>query len=427
VKSHPNVVRTLDVGLEDDRLFLVMELLEGRTLAQLEHRQLPCEAVAGIAVQVLAALEHLQEAKAPNGAPLKLVHRDVKPSNLFITKEGVVKLIDFGLASARGVGAETTTSGTIRGTVAYLSPEQARGQRPEPKSDVFSLGVVLHELLTGRRLFDQDAVAAQLSAILFGALPPVSSVRSDVPAAFDAAVMRALARDVAVRPSPEELQRLLREAIAPAEAWTPTDLAVWLQTQRLPPSGALTTTSLPGPASETTRTEMTGTAAQGVSKLQRRLFAAVMALVAVLAIAVVVRVVMRAAAVGAPAPVAEVTGTEGDAPPPPAPPPPAEVPGEEDADDDVEEPEAAAAPDAQPVRKKRARRTGPRPTVLTTIDSRPWSYVSIDGKSLGATPLVKVPLPAGTHHLEAVDESGRKKSMKVRLVEGREEKILVEW
>ena len=344
LRSHPNVVRTLDVGLEDERLFLVMELLEGRTLAQLERgTRLPCEAAVGIAVQVLAALEHLQDAR--------LVHRDLKPSNLFVTREGVVKLIDFGLAHAGGATAETTATGTIRGTVSYLSPEQARNERPDHKSDVFSLGVVLHELLTGRRLFSQETVAAQLSAILFGSVPPVASVRSDVPAALDAAVGRALARDAAARPGPRELQRLLRAAIAPAEPWSPTDLAAWLATQRLPRFGELATTSLPGPISGGTRTEAVSAIHGGVTRLQRRLLAAVMTVVAGLAVAVAVRVVMRSAAVEAPladgpAAVQEAAGGDTAEPPHEASAPAPEADGAPSVTPEPDAPASTAALDA---------------------------------------------------------------------------------
>jgi serine/threonine protein kinase len=425
VSTHPNVVRTLDVGLEGERAFIVMELLEGRSLAQLAGTEpLPPGLVVGLALPVLSALEHLQRAPGPNGEPLNLVHRDLKPSNLFVTAEGDVKLIDFGISLADGIDATTTKSGIIRGTVCYLSPEQARGDRANGKSDLYSLGVVMHELLTGRRMVMQQAIAAQLTAILYSPIEPVRSARPEVPEALDRAVLWTLEKDPAQRPrSPGELAEALVAALAPDVPWDRAQIRSW-SSPRAPDKEVRLTASLPQPVliplptnadppvqgvtvAGRTETDATYELPPRVSQLQRRLLTAVSVLVLLLAALVAVRFVQRSAA---PGPVAEVRAV---------------------AEPEPAEPEAApvdGAPLPAPAVRSPKPHAKPRALVYTTIDSRPtWATVSVDGKELGPTPLVRVPLSAGTHQLEARNEKGQRKSMRLKLSEGREEKVLLEW
>ncbi|SEL76658.1 serine/threonine protein kinase [Stigmatella aurantiaca] len=229
--DHPHIVRTLDLGREGEDLYLVMERLEGMPLSHLDlvsEGPLPCGMVVEMGLQVLEALAYAQNAPSPAGVRLGLIHRDLKPSNLFLTAEGKVKLIDFGIAQAAGLELTQTRSGLVRGSLPYLSPEQARGEALDTRSDLFSLGLVLHELLTGRRVFHQSNEATVLSALLWSPIPPVRQFRADVPVALNAALMWALRRDKEERPAcAEAFAEALRTALPAEERWTPPRLAQW--------------------------------------------------------------------------------------------------------------------------------------------------------------------------------------------------------
>jgi serine/threonine-protein kinase len=232
ILDHPNVVRTLEVGRDRDRVFIVMELLEGETLSALcpiPGEPLPEGMVVAVALQILAGLEHAHQAEGPDGKMLGIVHRDIKRSNLFLTEQGVVKLIDFGVAR----DLDSTRSTGLTGTLPYLAPEQIRGEQVDPRSDLFSLGLVLHEMLTGRRVFNQKNEATILSAILWLPIPAPSSIRPDVSPALNDALRAALEKDPSQRPpSAAALAALLRQSL-PAEAiWSNEQLAHWLQARR---------------------------------------------------------------------------------------------------------------------------------------------------------------------------------------------------
>ena len=197
--SHPNVVTVFDVGETDGRPFIVMELVTGRTLEERLRREgaLSANHVLAIARQVCAGLEHAHA----NG----LVHRDLKPGNLIEREDGTIKIADFGIARAVE-GTELTEAGTIVGTAAYLAPEQAEAGTVTPATDLFSLGVVLYELLTGRQPWKVDSLAA-----LAGrreAPPP--ELPADTPPGLRAAIDRCLQADPENRPaSAAEVARLL--------------------------------------------------------------------------------------------------------------------------------------------------------------------------------------------------------------------------
>jgi len=155
---------------------------------------LPISHALHIASSALLALHHAHERTTPAGKPLGIVHRDVTPSNLMIAYEGSVKLLDFGVAKAAERLVESR-AGTIKGKIAYLSPEQCKGNPIDRRSDVFSLGIVLHELLTTRRLYRRETDFATMNAIANEAAPPPSSLNADVGPELDAVVLRALAKD----------------------------------------------------------------------------------------------------------------------------------------------------------------------------------------------------------------------------------------
>ncbi|GEM_PF-916302 len=177
---HPNVVEILDLGEDGGDHYMVMELVEGENLAALNNVH---EGIFPLAVslQVIAdTLEGLAAAHRlcdPDGIPYKLVHRDVSPHNLLVTMEGWVKVADFGIMKAAGKNS-TTRTGELRGKIAYMSPEQARGDALDLRADVFASGVILWEILTGQRLFARDSEAATLSAVMQCKVPTLRSLNS---------------------------------------------------------------------------------------------------------------------------------------------------------------------------------------------------------------------------------------------------------
>ncbi|OGD21657.1 MAG: hypothetical protein A2W03_17120 [Candidatus Aminicenantes bacterium RBG_16_63_16] len=167
--SHPNILAIHDFGREGETAYAVMELLEGETLrARLELGALPVRKAADLAVQIAEGLGAAHEKG--------IVHRDLKPENIFVTHEGRVKLLDFGLAKSSCPpvvpGANTlsierhTDPGTVMGSVWYMSPEQVRGEAVDHRSDIFSFGAVIYEMLAGRRAFQRDTAAESMTAIL---------------------------------------------------------------------------------------------------------------------------------------------------------------------------------------------------------------------------------------------------------------------
>jgi eukaryotic-like serine/threonine-protein kinase len=192
--SHPNIVAVYDVGEDDGLPFIVMEYVAGETLADLLRRRgrlEPDEAVA-LALQACAGLETAHEAG--------LVHRDVKPQNLLVTPGGTVKIADFGIARSLD-GTQLTQAGTVLGTAAYLAPEQAAGETVTASADVYALGAVLYELLTGRPPYRADSLVELAARQREGAIAPVRELAPGVPAATEDAVMHALARDPEYRPA----------------------------------------------------------------------------------------------------------------------------------------------------------------------------------------------------------------------------------
>jgi serine/threonine protein kinase len=201
--QHPNIAQVHDVGILAGSYFFTMEYVHGKDIRGLlqrlsvEKRRLPLNFVLQIAIGALAALHHAHERTDAAGRSLGVVHRDVSPSNVMVSYEGAVKLLDFGVAKA-AQRAEETRTGTLKGKVAYMSPEQCRSGSTDRRSDIFSLGIVLHELLTGRRLYRHDSDFTTMNAIVNDAVPPPSQFR-EMPETLDAVVLKALAKDPADR------------------------------------------------------------------------------------------------------------------------------------------------------------------------------------------------------------------------------------
>ncbi len=198
--AHPNICQVFELGQVDDELFIAMELLDGvawdRVLALDGAAEL--RLVSGVIVQAAEGLHYAHELRDEVGLPAPVIHRDVSPQNLFVTSEGVCKLLDFGVAKALSEGPHTRT-GVLKGKLPYMSPEQIRGEPLDGRADVFALGVVAWESLTGERLFERPTDFLVWKAIGEEPIPTVTSRRPQLPAAIDAVIARALARDRELR------------------------------------------------------------------------------------------------------------------------------------------------------------------------------------------------------------------------------------
>jgi eukaryotic-like serine/threonine-protein kinase len=228
--SHPNIVRTDRLGMFDGRHGIVMEFLEGQPFHHVLKRAYETEAslsldlVVQVAIAALDGLHYAHELKDGEGQPLSIVHRDVSPQNLFITYDGAVKLLDFGIAKNALQDGRTRT-GLLKGKLSYMAPEQARGDELDRRADLWSLGVVLWEAVTGTRLFRGANEAATLNLTLSEEVVAPSMRRPDLPPELEAILMRALRRDPASRYASAAAMR--------------DDLETWLSGRELLPSASV--------------------------------------------------------------------------------------------------------------------------------------------------------------------------------------------
>ena len=197
--QHANIAQVYDIGKLGDSYFFTMEYVHGETVRALLHRaqglrrKLPINCVLTIAAGTAAGLHHAHARLGFDGRALGIVHRDVSPSNLMVSYEGGVKVVDFGVAKAADRTQETK-SGTVKGKISYLSPEQCRGKWVDRRSDLFSLGICFWEMLTTERLFKRASDFENMNAIVTEITPPPSSRRPDVPPEVDELVLRLLAK-----------------------------------------------------------------------------------------------------------------------------------------------------------------------------------------------------------------------------------------
>ena len=198
--NHPNVVQVYELGEEANDLFLVMEYLEGESAFGLLRRVIakkqPLEhsLLAFLVAEACSGLHAAHELVGPSGDPLNLVHRDVSPQNIFVTYNGAVKVLDFGIAKAAD-RITKTEAGQLKGKFEYMSPEQCRGKPIDRRSDIFALGTVLYEITTRRRLFKRESKLATLEAVLSKPIQSPRGIVKDYPPVLERIVMRALARD----------------------------------------------------------------------------------------------------------------------------------------------------------------------------------------------------------------------------------------
>ncbi|MGB5375851.1 MAG: serine/threonine-protein kinase [Polyangiales bacterium] len=424
--THPNVCSVFDFGQADGEYYIAMEYLVGEPLsrlcgkvarnpAQRRHPLLPIR-MARVIADACEGLHAAHELKDANGELLHVVHRDISPSNLFVTFDGSVQVVDFGIASARHRIHHTAT-GQMKGTFAYMAPEQLAARPIDRRVDIWSLGVSLWEMLALKRLFRRDTTANAVHAILYDELVPPSAHRPQVTEELDAIVMKALERDPKNRwQTTREMGRALREFLGAQSAIVgPAELSDWMNV--VFPEGEARKSQLmeiarmadaPVPTipragnNDVTLTATNFKTGEG-SGLHPRRRRSKRALIGVAVAATLALII------------AGVVGVSGGHPNPGVEPKTTTVRGAPVAPP-IEEPEPASqksetfetaetAEAAQSVAKApRAKRARPRPAAKAgpgTIDlvtSGGWAEVYIGKKLLGGTPR-RITLPAGRHRL----------------------------
>jgi len=408
--DHPNICEVHELGRDGADYFLAMPYLDGVPVGTLiaqprdgAARERQLRVACGVIAQACAGLHHAHELRGGDGAPLGLVHRDVSPSNLFVTTSGVVKVLDFGIAKVRGT-AETEL-GTVKGKSQYMAPEQVLGEPVDRRCDVFALGIVLFELATHQRLFKRDSEYLAAKAILEEPIARADAVDPAVPRALADVIAKALARSRDDRYADARgLAAAVADAVAPADAAAiaaavTEDCRDELSAERTRQARVLASAPV-----------TTTTVARPVARA-RRWWLAVGAAVAV---AATVAVAASRSGSGPPAAVtiadaAAVTVADAAAVVPMSPP---------DAAPPTPQPDAAPVAVPLPTHPP----PHPHPTPLpgeVSIDSQPYATVSIDGRRAGITPLLHTKLPAGHHRIHLTLIDGRSRDVDVDVPSGR--------
>ncbi len=197
--QHANIVQTYDLGQVDGQYYIAMELIDGADLYKIlktgseKELDFPIDVAAYITAEVATGLDYAHRKNDPMGRPLQIVHRDVSPQNVLVSREGEVKIVDFGIAKA-ALRGQHTQAGVIKGKYFYMSPEQSWGEKIDARTDVFSTGILLHEMLCGEMLYLEEDLDKLLKLVRAADIKPPSSKRAEVPPELDAIVLKALAK-----------------------------------------------------------------------------------------------------------------------------------------------------------------------------------------------------------------------------------------
>lgn len=198
--NHANVVQTFDIGMSENAYFIVMEWVDGGNLksvldtARERGFRIPLEQAVFICIEICKGLSHAHNRRDPQDRPLKIVHRDISPPNVLLSREGEVKLVDFGLAKAVSQLTQTDP-GIVKGKFSYLSPEATLGEEVDERADIFATGIVLWEMLAGRRLFDGETDLKTVELVRAAKIPSLRAYNADVDEQVEAIIHKALARD----------------------------------------------------------------------------------------------------------------------------------------------------------------------------------------------------------------------------------------
>ena len=451
---HPNVCRVFDSGAVQQTYFIAMEYLHGVPLSRMliraarTKKTVDIGIAVGIVMQCADGLHHAHELKSRDGRLLDVVHRDVSPPNILVTVEGVAKMLDFGVAKARGATQKTRT-GTIKGKNSYMSPEQILGKTVDKRSDVFSLGIVLWESLTAKRLFSRDTDFLTFTAITKTEIPDIQSLRPEVSDQLAAVVRKALAQDCDARYSTAKEFRDALAALDDSQATSETigeyirlafskELAANQELVESISDGTLERSEKEAEATTRPRSqtqpvgreaieralaeatplsiESTNTQNLSLQSSDHRKLIVPVLLASLVSGALVLYFTRKGPAESTgPARTAAVVLDAGSRNAKP-----------QGGTEDVAVPDAAipiAVADAAPKievapKPKDVPKVDTRPAFLT-IDSSPYATIFVDGKKLGVTPIFKVKLSSGPHKLRAVSATGAKKHMNLNLKPGR--------
>lgn len=218
--KHPNVVHAVDVVLHDGELFIVMEYVEGVSLSQLlrsvgrKNESVPLGIASSIIIDVLHGLHAAHEAKDELGEPLHIIHRDVSPQNVLVGADGIARVLDFGIAKTINQ-AHVTRTNEVKGKISYMAPEQIMSKSLTRSVDIFSMGIVAWELLTGHKLFFGDNDVAILKTVLEAEIPPPSTLNPAIPQSIDKIILKALERDPEARYETAEQMAIDLEGVLP--------------------------------------------------------------------------------------------------------------------------------------------------------------------------------------------------------------------
>lgn len=197
--NHGNIAQIYDLGKVAEDYFIVMEYVEGKSISQIqralvtEKKIMPIDLACYITAEIAAGLHYMHDRIDERGEPLHIVHRDVSPQNVLISQSGTVKIIDFGIAKAR-TKLDITEVGVLKGKFAYMSPEHASGESIDHRSDIFSLGIILYEMLTGKRLFKAKDNKQTLRNVRQSDVQPASTLRKEIPEELDKILLKSLAK-----------------------------------------------------------------------------------------------------------------------------------------------------------------------------------------------------------------------------------------
>jgi serine/threonine protein kinase len=236
--GHANIARVIEFGDVNGQYFLAMEYIAGKDLRAIHTRLrktgrgIPVPMALHLGARLCQALGYAHQQRAEDGSSMEIIHRDVSPPNVLVSYDGVVKLIDFGIAKA-AARATRTRAGHLKGKIAYMSPEQVQGARLDQRSDLFSLGILLHESLTGRVLFQGDSQIATMHQVRRAEVPPPSATAPEVPPDVDRIVLKALARDRNERygTAAEMREDIQRHLVRTRTVFGTNHLSDWIQAE----------------------------------------------------------------------------------------------------------------------------------------------------------------------------------------------------
>lgn len=457
--NHGNLVQVLDLARAGPELFLAMEYVQGsdlgRVLAAARERRLavPVGVVVHLAVEALKGLDYAHERLDEHGRPAGVVHCDISPSNLLVSNSGEVKVTDFGVAQLATLARRRVES-TAVGKLRYMAPEMLTGAALDARTDLYSLAIVLREALLGVRPFDGLTDDQLADAVLRGAHPKLEQARPDVPTELARILDRAASPSPSARPaSARELLRELMGAAQRANVLLPTpEIASWVRglmsgpspleqrprTESVPASPSLVSNE-PATAPVRTRVFVSRTGRDGTSvweaideppPARSKWIPRAIAVLAAIALVGAIGVSLGRGSREAPSTV--ITNHQAPrqlAPPPPGPTidqrSPPTTPSEQG-------PAPAVTPEVPPS-KAPARNAGAAPGAKPTratangylsVTAEPWAFVSVDGKRVGETPVVKLAVPPGRHRLRLERPGAKPVNRLVELHAG--ETVLVE-